>query len=844
MKQLSIILFFTLLSLSTCIMAFGENLTLLPQPQSITITDGFCKVDHLEGLTISYPKLKNEVTNARNQLNDLFASKSLKWESGDKANIIFELVDANDTHAPDHLQGYWLKLEEDRILVKVRSESGLFYAIQTLKQIFNKEINSKIPQCSILDYPSLDNRGLMDDISRGPLPSMEFSKAQIRRLSAMKYNLFTFYIEHVVKTNKHGSFAPKEGLTIAEIEELSAYARLHNMQLVGSFQSLGHFNNILEFPQYRHLGSTSRMLIPGDSASLSFMQDIIDELAPAFGGSVFNLNGDEAWDLARAAKDHPEGLTSGELYLQHMQPLLESLIEQGIRPLMWGDILMTHPETIAHLPEKTIVLTWDYSQRESFANWINPFRDSKLDYWVCPGVLNSNRFYPNFEESFGNIEQFVGEGLENNTAGMLLTVWDDGGRHFFNRDWPGVAFGAEQGWHNSPDHKGSFMDRYARIFHGDTKGVFKDFIERMTSLKNSSVMPNMNNGSFIMDIFPGRDQELSFSQDSWQKVLQTIGDARQKLGKLSSSLGAAKYDLLFWKFTLDHLELLASSRIKMIELSDIYRTCSMTQLATPAGARLQLKGLVSDLERLNEAWQQLFVEFKRLWLVENRTYWLEEANEPFENHIKALNDLQDRLEMAIAEFDPVQGAYLPAPTKVGFTVSDITSSYFNYWLVTGPFKIVDYQKDTRLDFLKAMGGEQSVRPIPGQLYEGPEGQQMVWNKTASSYDDRLVMAELFQEKTKAVAYAYCQIKTSKAMNVIATFGSNDGVVLFLNGQEIFREHIKRNMIKGENMVNLSLQEGTNHVLLKTDQWKGRWEFSFSLEGVEWTSHKHKYTLAP
>ncbi|MEM9858393.1 MAG: glycoside hydrolase family 20 zincin-like fold domain-containing protein [Bacteroidota bacterium] len=843
MKQQMTVLLFTCFYFTISVTAVGQELILLPQPQSIILSDGFFKND-LDQLTISYPTFKAEETNARTQLKNIFTERSVKWTRNGKADMVFKLVDQQDTDVPNHLEGYWIRIEGREITVKARSESGLFYAVQTLKQLFNQQVNGKIPECTISDFPTLKNRGLMDDISRGPLPSLEFAKAQIRRLSSLKYNIFTFYIEHVVKTKQHGSFAPKEGLTITEIEELAAYAKLHNIQLVGSFQSLGHFNKILEFSQYRHLGSTSRMLKPGDSTSLKFMKEVIGELAPAFSGSFFNLNGDEAWDLARAAKMHPEGLSSGQLYLRHMQPLLEDLIARGIRPMMWGDILKTHPEIISKLPKETIVLTWDYSDRDSFSNWIDPFRDSGLDYWVCPGVLNSNRFYPDFDESLGNIFGFVGEGLENNTSGMLLTVWDDGGRHFFSRDWLGVAFGAEQSWNYSPDHKSSFIHRFSNIFYSDSNGVFETFMDKMHELKSSPVMLNMNNESFIKDVFPSRDQELSFSRDNWSKVQKTVVEAQVILNRLNASVYPRSGDLQFWYFTLDQLELLAFSRIKMIELSKVYKGASFIQLMDSDSTKQQLKVIATSLKDLEVQWQRLFDEFQRLWLIENRTYWVKEANEPFKRHLMALGNVREALEHVIATFNPDNGIYLPAPGKVGFTIADITSAYFNYWLVTGPFKITDYEQDTQVDFLEAMGGEESARPISGTLFESPDGRQMMWDKIASTYDDRLVLAELFQDKTKAVAYAYCQIKSPDAMEVTASFGSNDGIAVLLNGQEVFREHTKRNMIKGENSVQLSLQEGTNHVLVKSDQWKGKWEFSFMLDGVKWTSHKHKYTLTP
>lgn len=820
----------------------GQELTLLPYPKSVDLNAGNCRILDKNKITVVYPELSNEYTNSKDQLTAIFYDKEIKWSKKGTGEVIFEIIAKNNFLLPEKSEAYSLYITAENVKVVARSEAGFFYAIQTLKQLFNHQLHPTIPCLEITDYPSLPNRGLMDDISRGPLPNLTFAKEQIRRLSSLKFNLFTFYIEHVVKTKAHGSFAPQNGLTVEEIEELSDYARLHNMKLAGSFQSLGHFDKILEFPHYSNLGATNRMLKPGDSSSIEFVKQVIDEMIAAFEAPFFNLNGDEAWDLDRVAMNHPEELTSGKLYVRHMKPLLTHVIDHGVRPLMWGDILMNHPEIINEIPSETIILTWDYSARESFAEWIDPFKNSKMDFWVCPGVLNSNRFYPNFDEAFGNIDGFIQEGLDQKAKGMLLTVWDDGGRHFFSRDWPGVAYGAEQSWHRSDDVSKSFMDRFSKLYYNDETGSFNSFLKIMQSLKTSPAMLNLNNGAVQKDIFPDYDQELSFKISDWQSILDSVTKANLYLNELEVKDGQFQEDFIFWRYTTTQLALLAESRIRMVDMTHDYVESSILQLSSPADALARLKLIGFQLDTLQNQWQSLYQEFKSLWLEENRTYWMKEANSLYEKHLQSLQSLKERHGEIVNQFSPKDGHYLPAPAKVGFTVSDITSSYFNYWLVAGPFKINDYEKDTQHDFLMDMGGELAARPIPGQLFTTEDGSQMMWDKVSSTYDDKMVPSELFQESTKVLAYAYSQIKASKPMDVYATFGSNDGIVVMLNGEEIFRKHVKRNLIKDENRVKLSLEAGTNHLLIKSDQWKGKWEFSFTLQDVKWSSHKHKYTI--
>ena len=161
-------------------------------------------------------------------------------------------------------QGYVLYIGNSQILILASHDAGLFYGIQTLKQLIRaSEKASELPGLHIVDWPELRYRGMQDDISRGPVPTLDYMKLQVRRCAEMKLNLMSYYVEHVVKTEQYADFAPANGsISIAQWKELDDYARMHFVQLMGNFQSLGHFEKIMAFPQYRHLGETDRMISP------------------------------------------------------------------------------------------------------------------------------------------------------------------------------------------------------------------------------------------------------------------------------------------------------------------------------------------------------------------------------------------------------------------------------------------------------------------------------------------------------------------------------------------------------------------------------------------------------
>ena len=78
-------------------------------------------------------------------------------------------------------QGYELLIDKNKIILTANTPQGLFYGRQTLIQLIRGSKGNKLEGWHIIDKPALEYRGVMDDISRGPVPSKEYMKYQIRR---------------------------------------------------------------------------------------------------------------------------------------------------------------------------------------------------------------------------------------------------------------------------------------------------------------------------------------------------------------------------------------------------------------------------------------------------------------------------------------------------------------------------------------------------------------------------------------------------------------------------------------------------------------------------------------
>ena len=136
---------------------------------------------------------------------------------------------------------------------------------------------------------------------------------------------------------------------------------------------------------------------------------------------------------------------------------------------------------------------------EQFGPWINPLVQNKLSFVVCPGVLNSYRLWPNYRQTKKNIRHFCMEGFEKSAMGVLNTVWDDGGRHFFHNDWYGVAYGAAYSWYPDSTANKDFDNAYSIVHHQDSSNTFGSVLHAMSDLAKLSRLSRLNNDLLEMD---------------------------------------------------------------------------------------------------------------------------------------------------------------------------------------------------------------------------------------------------------------------------------------------------------------------------------------------------------
>ena len=147
----------------------------------------------------------------------------------------------------------------------------------------------------------------------------------------------------------------------------------------------------------------------------------------------------------------------------------------------------------------------------------------------------------------------------------------------------------------------------------------------------------------------------------------------------------------------------------------------------------------------------------------------------------------------------------------------VDGTFIKEWLVLGPF----FPEDLETDFLASANGEASVNPKPGDTVTTPEGETLTWTvyRTETNIID---LQHAIGKHKVAVCYAFCLLESDVDGDGEILVGSDDGVVVFLNGHRIHTQIVRRPIVADKDRLAVSLRSGKNRCLIKVSNHFGNW----------------------
>lgn len=435
------------------------NLKILPQPKKLVVNEGFLK----EAAVIALPDTSDSRLN--NALKKLPVSPN-----GVALNIKFGEVDS---------EVYTLEIDADGITLASDGVKGIFYGIQTLRQLFAGE---RVPYLYIEDKPDMVCRGFYQDITRGRIPTVDTLKSLVDRMAYFKLNMLQLYSEHVFDLKELKGVTAKNGcITAEEIKELDKYCRENFIELIPSIATFGHLYEFLNQDEYKHLRilkdyeptnifwderAYHHTLDPFNPESLKIVKSMLDQCIEMFPSDTINICGDETFDL-KTFKDE----NTGRLYVDYMNEIIKYLTDKGKKVMMWADIIFQTPETVAELPESVTLLSWDYSkvlrryETEECAKMNRPVI-------VCPGCNTWTRLIEDTDINTVNIPGMADLAHECGSLGILNTNWGDWGNPCsLELAMYGFLLGAEKSWSVATAIDSDFDEKINSLYYKNGNAI-------------------------------------------------------------------------------------------------------------------------------------------------------------------------------------------------------------------------------------------------------------------------------------------------------------------------------------------------------------------------------------
>jgi len=396
------------------------------------------------------------------------------------------------------------------------------------------------------------------------------------------------------------------------------------------------------------------VLTPDAPGSFALIGKMFADLADAFPGPFFHIGADETDELGKG-RTQPEVASAGygKVYIDYLRKIDETLAPYHRKILFWGDMGVQHPEHLRELPHDMIAVAWDYSDRKSFTKLIRPFSEAGLETWVAPGVSNWSRIYPNFKVAMANIRQFVTDGKALGSTGVLNTTWMDDGEGMVNFTWYGLAYGAAHSWQKTVDDD-QFNASWDWTFYRADDHHFAGEVASLAGIHDQLQQAIKSDG---MDYLTWRDAMSPEGQSLYARLEPTAHQLRLgsegTIADLLTNWQLARRNgdmLAYTEFAARRFDFLGQKAIYAKSIADLYAQ-AQAQSTDSTAVHLALSR-INDMEHdMAHQTTMLHDMYQKLWLGENRPYYLGNILARYDRELNRWQDASDRLHYIRLNYD-------------------------------------------------------------------------------------------------------------------------------------------------------------------------------------------------
>ncbi len=505
--------------------------------------------------------------------------------------------------------------------------------------------------------------GVMIDMSRNSVMSVEGLKRYLPLLKKMGYNTVMLYTEDTYEVEGEPYMGYMRGrYSIADMKQIDAYAASLGIEMIPCVQTLAHLNAYFRWLQLPK--DIDDILLVDDDRTYEFIDHMFATLSQCFASRHIHIGMDEAHHLGRGSFLDKHGYEkSSAIIARHLARVNEIAAKYGYRPMLWSDMFFRSwnrggyyipekqfpKEIVDNFPKNVDPVYWDYYSRDEkhYDAMLKNHAQLPGETWFAGGLYCWSGLIPFNEKSLLTMRPAIDACRANKTGNIFFTMWgDDGGECSHFAQLPCLLYLAEYAKGNTDENL--IKAKFKRLTGID----YDDFVK--IDIPNDIDEPILfNNPSKYMlysDPFNGYldytvDEKAAELYPGYAAQLYAVAKKSRKYGYLFDT--AAKLcDVLTYKYALG------------VKTREAYRK----------GDRQALQKLASEDYIMVEKRVKLFHDaFEKQWLYENNPCGFDiqdiRLGGLLQRVISCRKRLNDYLAGRVASIPELENELLPIPKK-------------------------------------------------------------------------------------------------------------------------------------------------------------------------------------
>ena len=463
--------------------------------------------------------------------------------------------------------------------------------------------------------------GVMLDCSRNAVMNVPSLKRFIDNLAKMGYNMLQLYTEETYEIEGEPYFGYLRGrYTVAEMQELDAYAKERGIEMIPCIQTLAHLGCMTRWGGvYGGITDTGDILLADDERTYALIDKMFATMRSAYSTKRIHIGMDEAHMVGLGRYLDQHGFQNRtDILLKHLARGCELAKKYDFKPMMWSDMFFRlsakggyfgtgakfPKEVIDAVPEELSLVYWDYYSHDParYENNITSHQQFNNEIVFAGGIWTWRGFAPRNSFSLKAAEAAVTACNNKGVKNVFFTMWgDDGGECSYFTVLAPLFYAAEVSRGNTD--KESIKARFEELF-GEKWDHAMD-LELANSVASREDARNCGKYMFYSDPFMGltdsavHEGDAAFYAES-AKVLHSHASEGTPLAD-NYYMQACLCDVLAVKCDLG------------------VRTLKAYQAGDKAG----LAALISEYSKVSELVEKFYQAYKTIWMRDNKPFGFE-----------------------------------------------------------------------------------------------------------------------------------------------------------------------------------------------------------------------------